>query len=231
MPGRCAEEWEQPGDIHALYLRPPDADINWATVGCRGNRWVQAVSILERMLDRAVSRSLMIEPMRIRHVGQIMAIERNAYPRPWSVNVFHDELREARSGRRHYVVAKRGRTVIGYGGVMLVPGGRLTGDGNGDHGGEAHITNIAVHPAERRTGVATRLLGTLAGEAIRRGCVASTLEVRATSIGAQELYRRFGFVPAGVRKHYYENGIDGIVMWCHDIQGPEYARRLESLQR
>jgi tRNA threonylcarbamoyladenosine biosynthesis protein TsaB len=25
------EEWEQPGDIHALYLRPPDADINWAS--------------------------------------------------------------------------------------------------------------------------------------------------------------------------------------------------------
>ena len=25
------EEWEQPSDIHALYLRPPDADINWAS--------------------------------------------------------------------------------------------------------------------------------------------------------------------------------------------------------
>ena len=67
--------------------------------------------------------------------------------------------------------------------------------------------------------MATRLLGTLAGEVIRRGCAAWTLEVRATSVGAQELYRRFGFVPAGVRKQYYENDIDAIVMWCHDIQG------------
>jgi tRNA threonylcarbamoyladenosine biosynthesis protein TsaB len=25
------EEWAQPSDIHALYLRPPDADINWAS--------------------------------------------------------------------------------------------------------------------------------------------------------------------------------------------------------
>ena len=50
---------------------------------------------------------------------------------------------------------------------------------------------------ERRAGVATRLLGALAGEAIRRGCTAWTLEVRATSHGAQDLYRRFGFVPAG----------------------------------
>jgi ribosomal-protein-alanine N-acetyltransferase len=181
------------------------------------------MSLLERMLDRAVSRPLVIEPMRVRHIGQILAIERDAYPRPWSANVFHDELREARHGRRHYLVAKRGRTVLGYGGIMFVPGG--------SGGGEAHITNIAVRPDERRAGVATRLLSALAGEAIRRGCVAWTLEVRATSRGAQALYRRFGFAPAGVRKRYYENDIDAIVMWCHDIQSAEYAGRVEELLR
>ena len=53
--------------------------------------------------------------------------------------------------------------------------------------------------------------------------------MRATSHGAQQLYRRFGFAPAGVRKRYYENDIDAIVMWCHDIQSEEYARRLEEL--
>ena len=121
-PGRCARSGSSQADIHALYLRPPDADINWATRAAAGHGGAEAVSILERMLDRAVSRPVVIEPMRIRHVGQIMAIERNAYPRPWSANVFHDELREARDGRRHYVVAKRGRAVIGYGGIMFVPG-------------------------------------------------------------------------------------------------------------
>ena len=30
------EEWEQPSEIHALYLRPPDADINWATRAAAG---------------------------------------------------------------------------------------------------------------------------------------------------------------------------------------------------
>ena len=181
------------------------------------------MSILERVIDRAGSRPVVIEPMRPRHVGQIMAIEREAYPRPWSANVFHDELREARHGRRYYVVARRGRTVLGYGGIMFVP---ATGSGEA---GEAHITNVAVHPDERRAGLATRLLAALAGEAIRRHCAAWTLEVRATSQGAQQLYRRFGFVPAGVRKKYYENDIDAIVMWCHDIQGADYARRLEEL--
>lgn len=178
------------------------------------------MSILERVLERATSRPIVVERMRMRHVGQIMEIEKQAYPRSWTVQVFHDELREARRGRRFYVVARRGRMVLGYGGLMF------TGLRGGD---EAHVTNIAVHPGERRTGVATRIMCVLADEAIRRGCVAWTLEVRATSAGAQELYRCFGFVPAGVRKSYYENGTDAIVMWCNDIQGDEYADRLREL--
>ena len=128
------------------------------------------MSILERMLERAVSRPLTIEALRVRHIGRIMAIEHDAYPRPWTAQVFHDELREARAGHRHYVVARRGRNVIGYAGVMFVAD-------------EAHVTNIAVHPDERRTGVASKLLVALAGAAIQRGCQAWTLEVRATSRG------------------------------------------------
>lgn len=175
-------------------------------------------SIVERMLERAVTRPMSIEPLKVKHVGQIMGIERDAYPRPWTAQVFHDELREARSGGRHYVVARRGRNVIGYGGVMFVAD-------------EAHITNLAVHPVERRAGVASRLMVALADAAIVHGSQAWTLEVRATSPGAQALYRRFGFVPAGVRKNYYEGNTDAIVMWCHDIQTPAYARKLGELAR
>lgn len=175
-------------------------------------------SIVERLLERAVSRPVTIEPLRVRHIGQIMAIERDAYPRPWTAQVFHDELREARSGRRRYVVARRGWNVAGYGGVMFVAE-------------EAHITNLAVHPDERRSGIATRMLVALGGAAIAKGSQAWTLEVRATSRGAQALYRKFGFVPAGVRKHYYEGDTDAIVMWCHDIQTEAYARKLGELDR
>jgi [ribosomal protein S18]-alanine N-acetyltransferase len=86
-----------------------------------------------------------------------------------------------------------------------------------------------VAPDSRRMGVATRLMSALAGTAIDRGCVAWTLEVRASNVAAQELYRQFGFAPAGVRKRYYENTEDAIVMWCHDIQSDAYADRLRSI--
>jgi ribosomal-protein-alanine N-acetyltransferase len=71
----------------------------------------------------------------------------------------------------------------------------------------------------------------LASEARNRECQALTLEVRHTNTGAQELYRRFGFVPAGIRQKYYENTDDAIVMWCTDIQSDEYSRRLDAIVR
>jgi ribosomal-protein-alanine N-acetyltransferase len=95
--------------------------------------------------------------------------------------------------------------------------------------GDAHVTNIAVAVDRQRTGIATRMLAELAWEAINRGCDAMTLEVRVSNTGAQALYRRFGFVPAGVRQRYYENTEDAIVMWCHDIGEADYGDRLKLL--
>jgi [ribosomal protein S18]-alanine N-acetyltransferase len=174
------------------------------------------MSILARFLDRADAGDITIEPLRRRHVGQVLAIEQVSYPRPWTTTVFHDELDQVGTGHRHYLVARIGRTVVGYAGLMFVAD-------------EAHVTNIAVHPDRRRRGIATQLLLALARVAIDRGCVAWTLEVRASSTGAQALYRAFGFAPAGVRAKYYENTEDAIVMWCHDIQDGAYAERLARL--
>ncbi|NNE13145.1 MAG: ribosomal protein S18-alanine N-acetyltransferase [Ilumatobacter sp.] len=149
-----------------------------------------------------------------------MPIEDAAYPTSWSRRVFEGELDQTRSGSRHYLAALIGRRVIGYAGLWIVR------DPDGD---QAHVTNVVVADEHRRQGVATELMLALAREALDRGCVAWTLEVRASSEGAQALYRRFGFVPAGVRKRYYDHAEDAIVMWCHDIQTPEYRARLEEL--
>mgnify|MGYP006193479123 CR=1 FL=1 len=70
----------------------------------------------------------------------------------------------------------------------------------------------------------------LAVEARNRECEALTLEVRHTNTAAQELYRRFGFAPVGVRAKYYENRDDAIVMWCTDIQSEVYEARLQTIE-
>lgn len=189
------------------------------------------MSVIERLLRRDgdagvdVVGGVAVEPMHRRDLRRgVMAIEARSYPKPWSHGVFESELAQVRSGARRYLVARRadghgrGRgQIVGYAGLWF----------NAD---EAHVTNVAVQPEEQRTGVATVLLLVLADEAIARGAAAWTLEVRVSSKGAQELYRRFGFSPAGVRARYYENTEDAIVMWCNDIQGDEYRALLDSIR-
>jgi ribosomal-protein-alanine N-acetyltransferase len=96
---------------------------------------------------------------------------------------------------------------------------------------DGHITTIAVDPAWQRRGIATRMLLALARAAVDRGCRNLTLEVRMSNSGAQALYQRFGFVPAGVRKGYYpETGEDALVMWANDIDTGAYAARLREIE-
>ena len=183
------------------------------------------MSVIERLLggsrrsgDGPDADGVTIRPMKRRDLKcGVMDVEGAAYPRPWSVGVFQSELDQMRSGTRHYLVALRGGDIVGYAGVWFT-------------GEEAHVTNLAVAPSARRLGIASKLMCAQADEVIARGCSAWTLEVRVSSTGAQDLYRQFGFVPAGVRKRYYENTEDAIVMWCHEIQGSDYRRRLEDLR-
>lgn len=166
--------------------------------------------------------SLTIAPMRRRDLKAVMPIEAAAYPTSWSRRVFEGELDQVASGSRYYVVARDGREVVGYAGLWIVT------DPDGD---QAHVTNIVVADHRRREGIATRLMVHLARVAAERGCIAWTLEVRSSSTGAQDLYRAFGFAPAGVRKRYYDNVEDALVMWCHDIGGADYAARLATIER
>ena len=163
---------------------------------------------------------LTIVPMRRRHLRAAMPIETAAYPTSWSQRVFESELDQVKDGSRTYVAALLGRRLVGYAGVWIVP------DPDGDR---AHVTNIVVAPEHRRRGIALRLMVHLGRHIVDRGCVAWTLEVRASAEGAQEMYRRLGFAPAGIRQRYYDNREDAIVMWCHDIDSAEYATRLKEL--
>jgi [ribosomal protein S18]-alanine N-acetyltransferase len=163
-----------------------------------------------------------VEPIRKRHLTQIMAIEQQCYPRPWTRSIFESEITQIHPESRWYLVARYRRRVVGYGGLWI------TG-GPPPNSREAHVTNIAVDPTWRRRGLGELLMRHLAEHAISVGCEAWTLEVRASSQGAQAMYAKFGFVPAGVRRNYYENTTDAIVMWCHDIQAPTYAERISEL--
>jgi len=157
-----------------------------------------------------------IVPMRRRHLRSVLRIESQVYARPWSLSLFVSEL--ALRTTRAYYVARVSGVLCGYGGLMV------TDD-------DGHVTTLAVDPAWHRNKIGTRLLLTLAREAVRRGACTLTLEVRVGNHAAQEMYRRFGFRPAGIRKNYYvETNEDALVMWAHDVDTLEYRRRLADIE-
>jgi ribosomal-protein-alanine N-acetyltransferase len=155
-------------------------------------------------------------PLRRRHLRSVLRIEAQVYPRPWSLPLFMSELNLRSS--RHYVAARIGGVVVGYGGLMF-------------SANEAHVTTIAVDPAWHRHQVGTRLMLNLARSSIVRGARHLTLEVRVSNAAAQAMYRKFGFETAGVRKNYYaETNEDALVMWAYDIDSLAYTDRLGAIE-
>lgn len=158
-----------------------------------------------------------VVPMRRRHLRSVMKIESASEGGGWSLGLFLAEL--SRTDGRIYRVARLGSTVIGFAGLLIV-------------GDEGHVTTIAVDPSFRGRRVGTYLMTSLVNEAIAMGVESLTLEVRAGNTAASALYRRFGFVPAGVRGSYYSDPVeDALIMWASDVQSAEYARRLDRIRK
>jgi [ribosomal protein S18]-alanine N-acetyltransferase len=126
----------------------------------------------------------------------VIAIERRSFPTPWSLAMFVLELSKP-SGI--CLAAENDQGLIGY----LVCA---------RYDNVWHLMNVAVHPEQRRRGVATELIERLFEEA---GPGARfTLEVRVSNGPAIAMYERFGFHSAGRRRRYYhDNGEDALIMW------------------
>ena len=144
----------------------------------------------------------MTAPLEVRRLTyadlpQVIAIERRAFPTPWSLAMFVLELSKPTSiclGAAYhgdligYLVCSRYHTVW-------------------------HVMNVAVDPAYRRLRVATALI-----ERLLEGTEGSeeryTLEVRVSNSEAIKMYESFGFRRAGVRRRYYhDNNEDAMIMW------------------
>jgi ribosomal-protein-alanine N-acetyltransferase len=132
---------------------------------------------------------------------QVIAIERRAFPTPWSLAMFVLELSKPSSICLAAVEEDGTRT------------GRLVGYTICSRYAEVwHVMNIAVEPPWRRRGIGAALLTALIEHA---GANESyTLEVRPSNPGAIALYGRFGFHSAGTRPRYYrDTGEDAVIMW------------------
>jgi ribosomal-protein-alanine N-acetyltransferase len=142
---------------------------------------------------------LVIRKMEIVDVDQVMDVERATFATPWTTDIFYQEIVD--NQHAHYFVMELDRQIIGYVGMWIVVD-------------EAQITNIAVLPIFRGRNLGEKLFAYVIQQAILKGTVRLSLEVRASNTVAQNMYRKFGLVPGGIRKNYYtDNQEDAVVMW------------------
>jgi [ribosomal protein S18]-alanine N-acetyltransferase len=117
---------------------------------------------------------------------------------PWPTGAF---VRELAADHNHYVAAREGNLLIGYGGISRL--GRTPPF-------EYEIHTIGVDPAYQGRGIGRRMLDELLN--IAADSVVH-LEVRTDNAAAIALYRSVGFTEVGLRKRYYRiSGADAYTM-------------------
>jgi ribosomal-protein-alanine N-acetyltransferase len=132
-------------------------------------------------------------------IDAVVEIERRSFDRPWSRTLF---LRELESDISRTILAREGKergAVLGYVCRWLIVD-------------EVQILNLAVHPDRRRRGIGRLLMQRVLDEAAENKVRTMTLEVRDGNEAAMRLYEGLGFERAGVRRAYYGQGRDGVLM-------------------
>jgi ribosomal-protein-alanine N-acetyltransferase len=149
--------------------------------------------------------NLLIRRMKLEDVPAVHEIDVLSFSLPWPERSFRFEVTE-NPASRGWVTELDGRVI-----AMLVLW--LVVD-------EAHIATIATHPDFQRQGIGEQLMIAALCAAREEGAQRAFLEVRASNVAAQAMYKKYGFVVDGIRPRYYKNNFeDAILMSLTGLDG------------
>lgn len=139
--------------------------------------------------------------MKFEDLAQVFAISEQQFgAHSWQLGMFEQELET--SGHYSFVVEENGK-VVSFVSYMLT---------EGEIGEEYNILNIATARGYENRGYASALLQFLKENALANNYAGLWLEVRKSNVNAINFYRYFGFKESYVRKRYYSNGEDALIM-------------------
>ena len=143
---------------------------------------------------------LKFAPMKVQDIEDVVRIESDAYPFPWTRGNFLDSLASRYDA---WVARDLAGRLAGY--FLLL------------HAvDDVHLLNITVRPDLQGQGLGRQLLDKVISMARAVGIHAVLLEVRPSNLHALAVYRHTGFREIGLRKNYYpatgQNREDAIVM-------------------
>lgn len=114
----------------------------------------------------------------------------------WSIDILKNDFENENS---KYIVAKIDNKIVGFAGIKIIFD-------------EADIMNIAVRINKRNLGIGSILLEKLIELSMVSNCTSITLEVNENNLPAIHLYEKYNFENIGLRKKYYNNIDNAIIM-------------------
>ncbi len=146
---------------------------------------------------------LRFAPMQVSDLPEVLVIENDVYPHPWSRGNFLDSLF---SGYENWTLREPTGALAGYFLLMFAVD-------------EAHLLNISVRRDLHGKGIGRMQLDKVVAVAKEKGMQSILLEVRPSNQRALAVYLRYGFTQIGLRKGYYpaegNTREDAIVMRLH----------------
>ena len=136
----------------------------------------------------------------------IYELEQTCFVSPWTAELLLLDI--CVYDGNHYFVMETDGKVIGFAGMNVVLD-------------EAHVRKICIAPQYRGQGYAHKLLEHIQTRAVAEGAEWLTLEVRSSNTPAIRLYEKFGFITEGIRKKYYDNKEDALIMWKRELSGAQ----------
>ena len=144
---------------------------------------------------------MLIEKISKKVIKEVYEISKDQFEATgWQFELFEEELQKQ---DHHAFVGKVGGETVCFLFFMFTYG--LKGE-------EYNILNIATKKGLTGNGYATEMLQFLADYAKKTKVVNLWLEVRESNKTAIELYKNFGFKTDYVRKKYYSNGENALIM-------------------
>ena len=142
-------------------------------------------------------------------VEAVSAIEKRAYPFPWSPGIFRDCLRAG----HHCWLLESPQVLLGYGVLSAAAG-------------EAHLLNLCIAPEHQGHGHGRRLLARMIDLARWNRAAQVFLEVRPSNPRAIALYREYGFNEIGLRPNYYPSskGREDAIVMAMELVPPDFDR-------
>ena len=134
--------------------------------------------------------------MNLQHLENIKDCLLTDFDNFWSYNILKQELE---NGKSKYFVAKQENEIVGFAGILLIID-------------QVNIMNIVVKKDKRNFGIGSSLLEEIIRYSKIHNATSITLEVNEKNIPAIKLYKKYGFKQVGLRRKYYNNEDNAILM-------------------